>query len=151
MTRAVGGHADNVVPESFDFLIDRRLVPGESESAAKAAIESILETARQREGIDAAIIEWCPTTGGPTETPADHPVVRAALGAVNANGGDGSRTYGFKGGCDLVHFRAVGAAGIVIGPGDLAVAHKPDEFVPIAELNGAVSIYEDIARRMLAG
>ena len=87
-------------------------------------------------------------SGGPTETPEDHQVVQAALAASGDHGGDGSRTYGFQGGCDLVHFRSVGAAGIVLGPGDLAVAHKPDEFVPVSELQAAVSIYESISRRM---
>ena len=41
-----------------------------------------------------------------------------------------------------------GATGIVLGPGDLAVAHKPDEFVPIAELEAA-AIYRDLALAML--
>lgn len=149
VTRALGGHADNVVPDAFDFLIDRRMVPGESEADAKSEIEEILAEAQRAQGVEAEILEWRPTTGGATETPADHQIVRAALAAAGAHGGDGSRTYGFMGGCDLVHFRSVGASGAVLGPGDLAVAHKPDEFVPIAELHAAVSIYEAIARRML--
>ena len=149
VTRAFGGHADNVVPDAFDFLIDRRMVPGEDEAAAKAEIEAVLAEARQSFGVEAEIVEWRPTTGGATETPADHPIVRAALDATARQGGDGTRTYGFNGGCDLVHFRSVGAAGTVLGPGDLAVAHKPDEFVPLDELHAAVSIYEAVARRML--
>jgi acetylornithine deacetylase/succinyl-diaminopimelate desuccinylase len=149
VTRATGGHADNVVPEVFDFLIDRRMVPGESETAARAEIEGILAEAQKTYGIDAEILEWRPTTGGPTETPADHPIVRTALAAAAAQGADGTRSYGFQGGCDLVHFRSIGASGAVLGPGDLAVAHKPDEFVPISELHAAVSIYETIARQML--
>ena len=149
VTRALGGHADNVVPDAFEFLIDRRLVPGESEETAKTEIEGLLEEARKKQGIEAEILEWRPTTGGPTETSEDHQIVQAALAASGDHGGDGGRTYGFQGGCDLVHFRSVGAAGIVLGPGDLAVAHKPDEFVPISELQSALSIYESIARRML--
>jgi acetylornithine deacetylase/succinyl-diaminopimelate desuccinylase len=58
---------------------------------------------------------------------------------------------GFQGACDFVHFRGAGAEGVVLGPGDLAVAHKPDEFVPRAELEAAVRIYRDIARAMLGG
>jgi acetylornithine deacetylase len=48
-----------------------------------------------------------------------------------------------------VHFRSVGAKGTVIGPGSLAVAHKPDEFVPVAEFEAAASIYRDVALAML--
>ena len=42
-----------------------------------------------------------------------------------------------------------GARGIVLGPGDLAVAHKPDEFVPLAELEAAAGIYRSLALDML--
>ncbi|MGI4856413.1 MAG: hypothetical protein ACRYHA_05720, partial [Janthinobacterium lividum] len=57
--------------------------------------------------------------------------------------------FGFQGGCDLVHFRSVGATGVVIGPGTLAVAHKPDEFVPIDEFLASSLIYRDVALDML--
>ena len=56
---------------------------------------------------------------------------------------------GFQGGCDLVHFRTVGAQGTVIGPGSLALAHKPDEFVPVDEFVAASLIYRDVALDML--
>jgi acetylornithine deacetylase/succinyl-diaminopimelate desuccinylase-like protein len=37
----------------------------------------------------------------------------------------------------------------VIGPGDLAVAHKPDEFVPVDEFITSSLIYRDVALAML--
>jgi len=37
----------------------------------------------------------------------------------------------------------------VIGPGDLAVAHKPDEFVPVHEFVASSLIYRDVAKAML--
>ena len=37
----------------------------------------------------------------------------------------------------------------MIGPGDLAVAHKPDEFVPVDEFVAASLIYRDVAKAML--
>jgi acetylornithine deacetylase/succinyl-diaminopimelate desuccinylase len=58
---------------------------------------------------------------------------------------------GFQGACDLVHFRSIGADGVVIGPGDLAVAHKPDEFVPIDAFVRSSLIYRDVALAMLGG
>ena len=56
---------------------------------------------------------------------------------------------GFQGGCDLVHFRSIGATGAVIGPGSINVAHKPDEFVPRDEFIRSGLIYRDIAEGML--
>ena len=49
-----------------------------------------------------------------------------------------------------MHFRSVGANGVVLGPGSLEVAHQPNEFVPIDELMRAVLIYRDVALTMLA-
>lgn len=148
VTRVHGGHADNVIPSHCDFLLDRRLVPGEDETAVKGELQLLLDTASDEFGVEAEILEYRPTTGGATETAADHPIVRAAQRACASHRAETS-LQGFQGACDLVHFRSVGAQGIVLGPGSLAVAHKPDEFVPIDELLAASAIYHDIARDML--
>lgn len=148
VTRLHGGVADNVVPDRCEFLLDRRLVPGESEERARREIEALLARAQRENGVEAEIAEWRPTTGGATETAADRPFVQAALAASAAHGAGGG-PQGFQGACDLVHFNGIGADGVVIGPGDLAVAHKPDEFVPADELRAAVDLYETLARAML--
>jgi succinyl-diaminopimelate desuccinylase len=150
VTRANAGHADNVVPDQCDLLLDRRMVPGESEEEAKQEIETLLEVARREFGIEAEIIDYKGTTGGPTETRSDHPVVVASLDAARRHGVEDHRLHGFQGGCDLVHFRSIGAHGTVIGPGSLSMAHKPDEFVPINELVNASRIYYDTALNLLA-
>lgn len=149
VTRAIAGVADNIVPDGCDLLLDRRLIPGEKTSDAQAGIEALLARARTEDGISARIIEWKPTTGGAAETRPDHPVVGIAVDAARRNGVTDPTPIGFQGACDFVHFRDVGAEGVVLGPGDLAVAHKPDEFVPRVELEAAVSIYRDIARALL--
>ena len=72
------------------------------------------------------------------------------LDAARRHGVEKPGPFGFQGGCDLVHFRAAGAEGVVIGPGSLAVAHKPDEFVPEDEFIPSSLVYRDVARAMLA-
>lgn len=148
VTRIAGGHADNVVPDRCDVLLDRRMVPGEDEASVERELRDLLALAGERFGVRAEIVEFKPTTGGPTETRSDQPVVQAARRACAAHGGDDT-LLGFEGACDLVHFRSVGAQGVVIGPGSLAVAHKPDEFVPIDEFVEASLIYRDVAAEML--
>jgi acetylornithine deacetylase/succinyl-diaminopimelate desuccinylase-like protein len=83
------------------------------------------------------------------ETPADCAVVRRALAAGTGHGHPQDEPLGFPGGCDLVHFRGAGADGIILGPGSLDLAHKPDEYVPEAELVNAAAIYRDIALGLL--
>jgi acetylornithine deacetylase/succinyl-diaminopimelate desuccinylase len=151
VTRISGGHADNVLPGSCDLLLDRRLVPGEDEEAAKREIADMLARARDRFGLRAEIVDYKPTTGGATETALDAPIVQASLAVSRAHGVAEPGPFGFQGACDLVHFRGIGAQGTVIGPGNLAMAHKPDEFVPVDELVTASLIYRDVARAMLRG
>lgn len=149
VTRIHGGHADNVLPGSCDLLLDRRMVPGEDESQVKAEIERLLVLAGERFGLRAEVLEYKATTGGATETALAEPIVQASLAACRAHNPGDPGPFGFQGGCDLVHFRSLGTTGTVIGPGTLAVAHKPDEYVPIDEFVAASLIYRDIALRLL--
>ena len=149
VTRIHGGHADNVLPGFCDLLLDRRMVPGEDEDAVKAEIASLLARANERFGLRAEVMEWKATTGSSTETAADRPIVQRSLDVARRHGIAEPGPFGFQGGCDLVHFRATGAEGVVIGPGSLSVAHKPDEFVPEAEFVTSSLIYRDVALAML--
>lgn len=149
VTRIHGGHADNVLPGACDLLLDRRMVPGEDEAAVKREIGALLDLARDMFGVRAEVLAFKPTTGGATETAADHPIVRASLAACRAHGTADPGPFGFQGGCDLVHFRGIGAQGVVIGPGSLSVAHKPDEFVPVDEFAASSLIYRDVALAMM--
>ncbi len=149
ITRGNGGHADNVVPDLFEVMLDRRMIPGEDEDAVKGEMAELVARAAGISGAHMEIVDFKPTTGGATETALDHPVVEAAQRACSHHHGQATEITGFQGGCDLVHFRQVGAQGIVLGPGDLSVAHKPDEFVPEAELVLAAKIYRDIAFDLL--
>jgi acetylornithine deacetylase/succinyl-diaminopimelate desuccinylase len=151
VTRINGGHADNIVPAQCDLLLDRRMVPGEDEEAVKREIGTLLVSAQARFGVRAEIVGYHATTGGPTETAFEEPIVQASLAACRMHGSGDAGPFGFQGGCDLVHFRSLGAKGTVIGPGSLSVAHKPDEFVPIDEFVASSLIYRDVAKAMLGG
>jgi acetylornithine deacetylase/succinyl-diaminopimelate desuccinylase len=149
VTRISGGHADNVLPGNCDLLLDRRMVPGEDEEAVRGDIGALLQLAHERFGLRAEIVEYRATTGGATQTASDEPIVQASLATSRAHGVVEAGPFGFQGACDLVHFASIGAKGVVIGPGALSMAHKPNEFVPVDELVAACLIYRDIALAML--
>jgi succinyl-diaminopimelate desuccinylase len=149
VVRAHGGVADNIVPAYCDFTLDRRMVPGEDEEDVLKDIQLLVDQAAKEAGTTAEIIGFGPTTGPATETAADHPIVKAAQHACNHHNGEATPLTGFQGGCDLVHFRKLGAEGVVIGAGSLTVAHQPNEFVPIDELMRSILIYHDLAFAML--
>lgn len=149
VTRIHGGHADNVVPEACELLLDRRMIPGESEDDVRIQFEKLLAEAKASHGVDAEIIEYRPTTGGATETHANQPIVVSAVKSAHRHGVRDDALHGLQGACDLVHFRSIGAQGIILGPGALDVAHKPDEFVPEDELIASSLIYRDTVIELL--
>jgi len=151
ITRAAAGVADNVVPDSCELLLDRRMIPGEDEDVVRAEIAALVARAANEAGTTMEIAEFRATTGGATETAGNDPIVLASQSACQRHHGHATPLSGFQGGCDLVHFRSVGAQGVVLGPGTLDVAHMPDEYVPIAELAMAAAIYRDVALAMLGG
>lgn len=150
VTRIRGGHADNVIPAECELLLDRRLIPGEADASAEAEIRALLAEAEQSHGIRAEIVGYHATTGGATDTPETAPIVQEAVAACKASGVVEAGPFGFQGACDLVHFIEAGAQGVVVGAGDIRVAHRPDEFVPTDEFIASAAIYADIARRILA-
>ncbi len=150
VTRINGGHADNVTPESCNLLLDRRMIPQENEAAVRGQIEMLLARAKTEHGVDAEILRYLATTGGATETDPASRIVRAAIESAAKNGVTNLAPYGLQGACDLVHFRSTGAQGVVMGPGRLDIAHKPDEFVPEDELMQACRIHADLALSLLA-
>ena len=78
-----------------------------------------------------------PTTGAPfgrTEAPMSH--TAAPYGATTAPFGT-----------DASILQAI-APCVVMGPGDIGVAHKPDEAVRLAELVAAVPMFQALATRL---
>lgn len=76
--------------------------------------------------------------GRPLELAADHPVVRLAEGLS----GHTARTMPFS--TDASEFQAV-APCLIMGPGDIAHAHTPDERVGLADLAAAVPLFSQLA------
>jgi succinyl-diaminopimelate desuccinylase len=148
VTRIAGGVGDNVIPESCEMVLDRRLLPGETLDDALDDLQALLTRAKRDHGVDAEIVA-IRTKAGSTETAVDDPLVRNAVAISRAHGVTFPQPGGLTGGCDLVHFHDFGAVGIVLGPGSLDVAHQPDEYVPKDDLACAALIYRDIAVAMM--
>jgi acetylornithine deacetylase/succinyl-diaminopimelate desuccinylase-like protein len=79
--------------------------------------------------------------GSPPELPADDPFVRQCVAAS----AQAATTVPF--GTDASILQTI-APCVVMGPGDIAVAHKPAEAVRIAELAAAVPLFQALARQL---
>ena len=149
VTRIQGGHADNVIPAECEILLDRRLIPGETDDIAEVEIKLLLKKAYEITGVRAEIVGYHETTGGSADTPITAKIVESAIAACKAAGIQSPGPFGFQGACDLVHFVQLGAQGVILGPGDIRVAHRANEFVPKNEFILSASIYANIAHLIL--
>jgi acetylornithine deacetylase/succinyl-diaminopimelate desuccinylase-like protein len=102
-----------------------------------APIRAAVREAGLRHGVTVTEAE----EGAPPELPARHPFVQACVDVS----GQGATTAPF--GTDASVLQAI-APCVVLGPGDIGVAHRPGEAVRLAELAAAVPVFQALASRL---
>jgi acetylornithine deacetylase/succinyl-diaminopimelate desuccinylase family protein len=151
VTLISGGHKESAVPDRCEIVLDRRMVPGERQEAVVGDIEALLARLRTEDpDLRVAIEGYLPTSGPPSETPRDARLVGLAVESVREVTGAPGEVYGAGFGCDMTHFRAIGAEAVILGPGDIDRAHKPDEYIELAELEAGRQVYLSLLRQLLA-
>ena len=103
-------------------------------------IVEAVRAAAQRSGL-ALQESW---EGKPPELPADHPFVRLCAEAA----GVAPDVVPF--GTDAAELQAI-APCVLLGPGDIAFAHRPDECIAVSDLVRAVPIFMRLAQAMAEG
>jgi acetylornithine deacetylase/succinyl-diaminopimelate desuccinylase-like protein len=133
-----GGSGANTVPSSCIVEIDRRLIPGEDPAAAFADCRAGLLA---RLGVDFPLSFQEPWHAEPVlDTPADSEVARVSTAAVSSVLGSAS-AVGVPYGTDASTISAGGIPAVVLGPGDIAQAHTPDEWVETDQIEKAAEVY----------
>ena len=80
-------------------------------------------------------VEWWGAQFAPAAIPVDHPIVRTVGTAFEAAAGRPARVQGMTYGADMrLLVEPGGIPTMMFGPGDIRVAHRPDEYVPLNEL-----------------
>lgn len=145
-----GGRLQNTVPAEAELLVDRRMIPGETHAQCDAELAQILaDLADRRPGMGVSEPTVVVATI-PSETRLTERVVAAALRAVAGVGRTQDEAVGFNAGCDMSKLVGAGIPTVICGPGELAQAHGPDEYVEVQQVRDAVHIYEAIARDLLS-
>ena len=111
-----------------------------SASIDPAPIIAAVQDAATRAGVALSLAE----EGQPPELPADHPFVRLCVDAVGTPPGVGAF------GTDASRLQAL-APCVILGPGDIGVAHRPGEHIPVAAIEAAVPLFTHLARRLADG
>ena len=120
-----GGTQPNIVPDSCVISIDRRTLPGETESSVRHEITLLLKAKKLSAKISSE--KLAPALA--LETDFKLPLVQSFLRAANQK-----KSLGVDYFCDAAVLSAGGIPSVVFGPGDIAQAHTADEWISLAEL-----------------
>ena len=137
--RIRAGTSFNVVPDHCELIFDRRFLPDEALEDVDAELDEVLAIARERyPGLQ---VEAVPeVVAGSLDTPEAAGVVQALIAACESVTGHAA-IAGAPYGSDAASLAAVGIPSVLCGPGDIAVAHSEDEWVPVAEVVQASEVY----------
>jgi succinyl-diaminopimelate desuccinylase len=120
-----GGTQPNIVPDRCVISVDRRTLPGESESGTCREIAAFLRARKLKAKVSSVKLKPC----YPMETDASLPLVRSFLHSVGQK-----RPVGLHYFCDAAVLARAGIPSVVFGPGDIAQAHTADEWIELAQL-----------------
>jgi len=127
-----GGIAANVVPKDCVFQFDMRTLPHTSPDALHQEIRAYAQDlAREMQKVDdksGIDLEWVSQTVGLAAAETDA-IVQWAM-RLSRNNQVGKVSYGTEAGL----FQKMGVPSVICGPGDIAQAHRPNEFVTLEQL-----------------
>ena len=147
--RIEGGAQLNIVPRHCSFEFEFRTLPDEDPMRfvreVQAAAEAELLPALRATAPEAEI-EFDEVLAYPGLVPSpDTPFARLCR-ELTGTGQPARVAFGTEGGC----FHARGVPALVCGPGDITVAHKPDEWIALEQLDRCDAFLRELVRATLA-
>jgi acetylornithine deacetylase len=138
-----GGIGWSTYPDRCVLRIERRTVPGESAAEVVREVEAAWERARaRRAGLIAEV--RLETAQSPSDVAVDAPLVRALAGALQPLESR-PRIEGLSAWTDAALLNEAGIPAICFGPGDIALAHSAEEWVPVGEIERATEVLARLA------
>ena len=139
-----GGKEINVVPAECSIGIDIRTLPGQQFQEIISDFEKIFAKLKQKNSQFKASVSVMREVGA-LETDLSCDFVKDFCSAVEASE---TKAVGFT--TDGPHLAPLGAPVVIFGPGKPQLAHKPDEYIDIADVGKAVEYYKNIILKFLA-
>jgi acetylornithine deacetylase len=133
-----GGTGMSTYPERCVLRIERRTLPGERAENVLIEIRDACARVKARHPqFDAEVT--LDLAQGPSDVKPGAPVVRALTSAIAGEGG-APRLEGMSAWTDAALLNDAGIPAICYGPGDIALAHAAEEFIPIADVETAAKV-----------
>lgn len=134
----------NIVPGVVGFSIDRRLIVEESIESVAREIEGMIEDVGRELGVKASftLVEASP----PAVTPPEHEYTRLLSRVIEDRIKVEPKRTVCVGGLDLRYYTVKGIPAVAYGPGEVGLAHKPNEYVRLSHVVKASEVYEEFVR-----
>ncbi len=144
-----GGSILNIIPERCAFTMEWRTIPGDDffteADRLRAHVTAAIEPAMRAIGPECGFVfeemNWIP---GMSLAPG-HPLA-AMVQQLTGSNTTGRVSYGTEGGL----YQQAGIPCIVCGPGDIAQAHQPDEWIAESQLAACDAFLRRLADRLAA-
>ncbi len=139
-----GGTGMSTYPDRCELRIERRTLPGETAGQVMAEIEAACEQARMQTPelrVDVSL----ELAQNPSDVSPDAPVARALRAALEHQAVP-VRVEGMSAWTDCAILNDAGIPAVCFGPGDIALAHGPEEYVEIEQIRVAAAVLERVAR-----
>jgi acetylornithine deacetylase len=141
-----GGTAHNITAKDCWFSMDFRAVPGDDVAALKR--DYLDHVAKIEAGMQAvhpdARVEIETRFYVPPLTPEKDGIAEALVRQITGDNGNHVVSYGTEAG----QFQAVGYSAVVCGPGDIAQAHQPNEFITVAQFEAGHAFMQKLVARL---
>jgi acetylornithine deacetylase/succinyl-diaminopimelate desuccinylase-like protein len=134
-----GGTQPNIVPARCSITLDRRTLPGETESVVRREIQKLL----RQHGSPAVLSTARHAPCLAMETDPEVPLVRQFLETAEQR-----HLVGVDYFCDAAMLAQGGIPSVVFGPGDIAQAHTADEWISLRSLDAATDLLERFLRSL---
>lgn len=151
ITMLKAGVKENVLPDTCELVLDRRIVPGENEEEIKASFDRLCCRAEEKfPGAQVFVERYIATTGPASEVKPDSEIAQKAYAACESVTGIRQTPKGIDCNTDMNHLVRLGIPCVIIGPGTLKVAHMPNEYVDLTQLETACKVVERTIRSFLS-
>lgn len=142
-----GGIGMSTYPDRCILSVERRTIPGESADDALGEVRNAIERVRARRPELAATIRLI-AAQLPSDVRADAKVVRMLERGLQ-EAGMPAPLEGLSAWTDAALLNEAGIAAICFGPGDIALAHSAEEYVPVGEIRSATEVLTNVAREWM--
>ena len=145
-----GGSSMNVIPDYCSLKLDIRTLPSQNHEEILENVHRMVELSKDRYPDLNAEIKVVADLE-PVKTNIDDPFVDLVLKSSESVSGPRDEPKGFTGITDACAFKKSEKDFpiVVMGPGDIALAHQPNEYVEVEEYLNSIETYKEIAKRFL--